>query len=464
MLIIIFSLIGIVSIISIWLYGSYNDRLEIVTNEVERSLSSSVQRYYENHETTIHQYQRQNYRSLIESEFINDLITLYPNVDSAEVKGLMDDFWKARHNHYHNLKGKTDSSKYLLPLFVLQQINFDAPALAEIDSLVALSLHEKGILVDVKVIMEQKKDWPRGRRKIFVDSQGMINTRPILVNPHTGNYLNGKFAPPVVYILLKMIWQITIAFLMIIGVIGAFIYLLVTINRQAKSAILRKSFVNNMTHELKTPVSTVVAAIEAVQRYGAKDDKEKMQRYLKISQKELSHLTGLIERVLQLNVDEVNGIVLDRSKVNMILLLTDLIELTQLGAVKEVNFDLQYEEKDSYFIDADLSLLRNVFSNLFDNAIKYSEGKVKVEVRLFKKDNFLFVQVRDFGIGISSNYHKEVFDMFFRVPHGDLHPVKGSGLGLAYVKQVVEQHGGTISLKSDVGQGAIFTIILPVEL
>lgn len=464
MLIIIFSLIGIVSIISIWLYGSYNDRLEIVTNDVERSLSNSVQRYYENHETTIHQYQRQNYRGLIEREFINDLITLYPNVDSLQVKRLMDDFWKVRHSHYHSLKGKTDSSKYLLPLFVLQQINFDAPALAEIDSLVARSLDEKDVLVHVKVIMEQKKDWARGQRKVFIDSKGMINTRPVLVNPHTSNYLKAKFAPPVVYILLKMSWQIIIAFLMIIGVVGAFIYLLLTINRQAKSAMLRKSFVNNMTHELKTPVSTVVAAIEAVQRYGAKDDKEKMQRYLKISQKELTHLTGLIDRVLQLNVDEVNGIRLDRSNVNMLLLLTDLIELTQLGAVKEVDFDLKYEEKDSFFIDADISLLRNVFSNLFDNAIKYSEGTVKVEVRLFNKDNFLFVEVRDYGIGISATYHKEVFDMFFRVPHGDLHPVKGSGLGLAYVKQVVEQHGGSVSLKSDIGEGAIFTIILPMDL
>ncbi len=463
MLIIILSLVGIMSVISIWLYGNYTNRLEIVTNEVERSLFNSVQRYYESHESTIQQNQRKNYRQFVENEFINDIIELYPNVDSVEIKKLIDNFWRAKYSHYHGNKGRGDSTRYLVPPFVLQQITFDDEVLSDIDSLLQVSIADKGIEVDVEVFLEELKGWPKGSRgKVYVDKEGMINTRPILVNPTHNYYLKAKFNQPFGYILWKMIWQLIVAFLLIIGVIGAFVYLLLTINRQNKLAILRKSFVNNMTHELKTPVATVVAAIEAVQRYGAKDDKVKMDRYLKISQNELAHLTSLIEKVLQLNVDEVNGIVLDRSRVDLVPLIHDLIELTKLGAKKEVSFTFNYNQDEPFFIEADPSHLRNVFSNLFDNAIKYSIDSVVVDVRLYRKDNFLFIEIQDQGIGISSSYQKEVFDMFFRVPHGDLHPVKGFGLGLAYVKQVVEQHGGSIQLKSEKNQGSMFTIILPV--
>jgi len=461
MLIIILSLIGIVGVISIWLYGSYTNRLEIVTNEVERSLFNTVQKFYEKNESNIQQHQKKNYRDYVEADFIKDLIKLYPNIDSLKIKELLNQFWKDKYAHYHSNKNKEGGTKGLVPPFVLQEVTFDDEALAQIDSILDVSLQDKGITFEVEVILVKLKEWPKAKgTKVEIDSLGVINSRPVLVNPTQKYFLKAKFKPPVVYILSKMIWQLLVALLLVMALVGTFIYLLWTINRQNKLALLRKSFVNNMTHELKTPVAIVSAAIEAVQRYGAKDDKAKMERYLQISQKELAHLTNMIEKVLQLDVDEINGIVLEYEQIDVIALLKDIAALNKLSTKKPVYFTFSNTEA-ALFMQGDPAHLKNVFNNLFDNAIKYSAEEVHIHIAVTKKNNLIIFEITDKGIGIASNYQKDVFEMFFRVPNGDLHPVKGFGLGLAYVKQVVESHGGTIHVNSEPHKGTTFTISLP---
>lgn len=464
MLIIMLSLIGIISVISIWLYGSYKNRLEIVVTEVERSLFNAVQYYYDTHEDTIKDGPRKSSRNFDSSSFIAELSKSYANVDSAKVQAIIDSLMEERYGSYNTRKNASNGqhiNRSIVPAFLLQQLEFDAEALDTIDSLLTNTLQEKGYLFDVAILVVKNNDRPKGyRAKVVVDSLGFINTRPILVSPLKQEFLTAQLEQPIAHILTKMFAQLTVALLLIIGLIGAFIYLLWTINRQNKMALIRKSFVNNMTHELKTPVATVMAAVEAIQRYGAKDDKVKMDRYLKISQQELAHLANMIEKVLQLDIDEVKGLVMQSSKVNVITLLEDVMELSKLGAQKSVNFNFTYTE-DPIVVAADVAHLKNVFSNLFDNAIKYSKGSVQIDITLFKRKDTVVVEIKDYGIGIASNYLGDIFEMFFRVPNGELHPVKGFGLGLAYVKQVMVQHGGSIQVRSELGKETVFILTLP---
>lgn len=457
---------GIVTVISIWLYGSYKDRLETSVTEVERSLFNAVQNYYDFHQDSIKQHHKGDFHNFDSADVVKELLKVYRDIDTAKVQSILDSLSVARFTYYNPKREKSHYStpnRSIMPPFLLEQITFDGNTLANLDSLLTNALKDKGMNFNVNVVLERMVDnHKRYRSRVFIDSEGFMSTRPILVNPPNNEFLKANFRQPISYILSKMFWQIVVAFFLIFGLIGTFGYLFWTINRQNKLALLRKSFVNNMTHELKTPVATVMAAVEAVQRYGAKDDKLKMEKYLQISQRELSHLANMIEKVLQLDMDELKGIVLMKERFDVKLLLVEVVELVELGANKEVDINLCFQE-DDYFLHGDVAHLKNVFNNLLDNAIKYSNNAAQVDVKIYKiNTNEIAIEIKDHGIGIAQIYINNIFDMFFRVPSGDLHPVKGFGLGLAYVKQVVEQHNGSIAVHSELGQGTTFTIKLAI--
>ena len=465
MFIIILSLTGIVAVISIWLYGSYKDRLETSVSEVERSLFNVVQNYYNFHQDSIKQHHKGDFHSFDSGDLVKELSKVYSGIDSSKLKVILDSLSMERFTHFNSKMEKpyyNNVSKSIMPPFLLEQISFDTSTLVTLDSLLSNVLKDKGMGFDVRIVLERMHDnQKRYRPRAYVDSLGFMSTRPMLVNPAKREFLKATFVQPVSYVLSKMFWQLVVAFLLVFGLIGTFSYLFWTISRQNKLAILRKSFVNNMTHELKTPVATVMAAIEAVQRYGAKDDKTKMEKYLQISQSELTHLANMIEKVLQLDMDEVKGIVLLKVPIDIKLLVLEVIELSKLGANKEVHVNLLVDD-DDFWLNADASHLKNVFNNLLDNAIKYSYDSAKVDVHIYKAKKDITIEIKDYGIGIAQNYIDNIFTMFFRVPSGDLHPVKGFGLGLAYVKQVVEQHGGTVAVNSELNKGTTFIVKLPL--
>ncbi|HMR19842.1 MAG TPA: HAMP domain-containing sensor histidine kinase, partial [Sphingobacterium sp.] len=159
-------------------------------------------------------------------------------------------------------------------------------------------------------------------------------------------------------------------------------------------------------------------------------------------------------------MDEVSGMVLDKSDFDLAQLIRECIETAKLHSQKAISVVFQTRAPAvMYFGDA--AHIKNVLSNLLDNAIKYSDEDVQIAVELTEDDDNLKIQVTDQGQGIPSNYMNDIFDMFFRVPKGNLHAVKGFGLGLSYVRQIVEKHGGRIAVSSKVGEGSTFTIFLP---
>ena len=219
-----------------------------------------------------------------------------------------------------------------------------------------------------------------------------------------------------------------------------------------------------MTHELKTPLATVGVALEALQSFGADRDPEQTREYLAISRQELDRLSMLVDKVLKTALFEQQSLALTPEPL-------DAAELIQqvLGTLKpqleKYGAECQYVAEGADFgLRADRVHLTNVLYNLLDNALKYSQGTPVIILRLREDATHIRLEVLDEGIGIPELYQQKIFEKFFRVPSGDVHNVKGYGLGLSYVASVVRQHGGSIAVESTLGHGSRFTIRLPRNL
>lgn len=266
------------------------------------------------------------------------------------------------------------------------------------------------------------------------------------------------------FIYKKMTGIFILSFALILLVGGIFYYSATSLISERRLAKLKNDFINNMTHELKTPVSSISLALQFIQDKNIDKTEEKKSRYLGIIQEENKRLSSQIERVLEMAKLEQKQINLNKESVSIHQVLEDVIasfemRLSQINA--KLNLHLHAQE---HLIEGDQIHLSNVFYNLIDNAIKYSKGNLDLEISSSNaKNDEIRIDVKDNGIGISSHDINRVFDKFYRVYTGDIHNVKGYGLGLSYVKNMLELHDGSVFLKSKEGEGSTFTIILPTN-
>ena len=242
-----------------------------------------------------------------------------------------------------------------------------------------------------------------------------------------------------------------------------FIYSLVIIFRQKKVSEVKNDFINNMTHELKTPISTISLSAEMLLQ---KTDvpKESVHKYARIIFEENKRLEQQVERVLNVAKLDKNELELNKETIDIreiLLQLKENFETFQKAPNSELH--LRLSEK-SHKLEGDPVHLTNVLYNLMDNAIKYSAGAVHLSVKTQISTNFLSLEFTDQGIGISKEHQKSIFDKFYRVPTGNVHNVKGFGLGLYYVKLIIEGHSGKITLISTPKQGTTFTVKLPIKV
>jgi two-component system, OmpR family, phosphate regulon sensor histidine kinase PhoR len=289
-----------------------------------------------------------------------------------------------------------------------------------------------------------------------------VQLHPVPVNPVRNLFIQASFQKPVPYILSKMSWLLLGSFVLLVLTTGCFLYMLFTILRQKKLSEIKNDFINNMTHELKTPLATVSAAVEAMQAFGALNDAQKTQLYLQVSRNELQRLSDLVEKVLHMAVEEKGELSLAIELINPNELIQEIVEQHRMKATKSVDFILD-ASSDPTWIRADRLHMGNTIHNLIDNAIKYSPEPVTIRINSRGEPQGWRFSIADNGIGIPKMYQQAIFERFFRVPTGNLHQVKGFGLGLAYVRQVVEKHGGCIEVHSEVAQGCEFVLWLPAE-
>ncbi len=232
-----------------------------------------------------------------------------------------------------------------------------------------------------------------------------------------------------------------------------------TLRAQHRLAEVKNDFINNMTHELKTPLATATAAVETLDRFGLQAEPSKARTYLRIARTELRRLADLVDQVLTIAAEERAHLVLHPEVVQPANLVQAAVSRHQLQAGKPVYYRLEMVPDD--VIRADRFHLEGAINNLLDNAIKYSTESVTIQVSSRRTAGGWQLTVQDDGIGIAGSDQAAVFDRFFRVPTGNLHPVKGFGLGLYYVRQVAEGHGGRVAVRSALGQGSTFTLWLP---
>jgi two-component system phosphate regulon sensor histidine kinase PhoR len=220
-------------------------------------------------------------------------------------------------------------------------------------------------------------------------------------------------------------------------------------------------FLNNMTHEFKTPLTNIALAGKMIIKDPAIKEEDKIKLYSEIILEENEKLRLQVEQVLSMTALERGEIPLRKTELDVHLLIRDSLKYIGLQ-IEHKQGDLKLNlEAEKFVVMGDKTHLANALSNLVDNAIKYAKFKPELTIRTFNKEQQLILVFSDKGIGIEKEYHKKVFDKFFRVPTGDVHDVKGFGLGLAYTRKIIELHGGTIELESEIGEETIFIITLP---
>ncbi|MRT93724.1 cell wall metabolism sensor histidine kinase WalK [Ancylomarina sp. 16SWW S1-10-2] len=262
------------------------------------------------------------------------------------------------------------------------------------------------------------------------------------------------------YLIAIILPQIIFAFILIGFSFFALLFAYRSYLTQERLNLLRSDFVSNITHELKIPVATAKAAMEAILNFGITDDKEKTKSYLNMVALEMNRLDNLTTRVLEHSRLENNQHPLHKEETEMNLFVERIVESVQLFYADSIN--IKYNNTpDSIYIPIDQVYIEGVIRNLIENSKKYGGNDVNITVSLWKKDLHIYVSVVDDGPGIPKKYLTKVFDRFFRVPTGDKHNVKGFGLGLSFAALVMKQHNGSIKANNLPDSGCEFTLKFP---
>lgn len=293
------------------------------------------------------------------------------------------------------------------------------------------------------------------------DVNGKIEPQKVLPKwTNQGYYFGVQFPNREAQILNQMgIWSFSSIVLLL--VIVFFAYTLFVILKQKRLSEIQKDFINNMTHEFKTPIATIAVSAEVLKDPNIIHQPERLLNYTTIIENENKRLKQHVERVLQMAKLDKEDIELKKETVS----LHEVIEEVVAGMrvpLQEKNGHLELQlTAEKVTLQADKHHLTNVIYNLLDNAIKYCKENPVITIRTKNESKGIVLEIQDNGIGISEENQKRIFQKFYRVPTGNVHDVKGFGLGLNYVKQIVEAHRGRITLESGMGKGCTFRVYIP---
>ena len=257
-------------------------------------------------------------------------------------------------------------------------------------------------------------------------------------------------------------WKSLLAALLFTGaILFCFIYTILIVFRQKKVSEMKTDFINNMTHEFKTPIATISLAADSIQSPMISGNKDKVNRFANIIKQENKRMLEQVEKVLQMAKFDRENLNLKLAKVDIHTLIQQAVDNISLQVTqKEGSIESVFQAEKS-IIEADENHISNIIHNLLDNANKYTPQKPIIKVYTKDKAESIEVIIEDNGIGLSREAQKHIFEKFYRVHTGNLHDVKGFGLGLSYVKALVTAHSGSVSVKSELGKGSRFILNLP---
>lgn len=251
-----------------------------------------------------------------------------------------------------------------------------------------------------------------------------------------------------------------LSILFIIIIITGFTLSMYQLVKQKKISEIKTDFINNMTHEFKTPIATINLALDAIKNPKVINEKEKIHRYIKMIRDENKRMHGQVENVLRMSRLEKNQIDLSKNTINMHEVIEEAIEHISLLIQSKEGVVTTHFKAISSEILGNYFHLTNTVVNILENAIKYSENAPKINVFTENTNKYFTLKIKDEGIGMSKNVQKQIFEKFYREHKGNVHNVKGHGLGLAYVKEIIEKHQGNIYVESEKGKGSTFIIKL----
>ena len=345
------------------------------------------------------------------------------------------------------------------------------PDLAIYDSLLISLLREQGL--DVPYRLEYLyTGGGKDRALPFTDTLSVRGTEgyppsvravqyDYAFNLHNSQHYRLTIEPIDMIVLRQMSGILITSFIILVILSFAFWFLIHTILKQKTLEEMKSDFTNNITHELKTPIAVAYAANDALLNFSQAEEKAQRDKYLNICQEQLQRLSGLVEQILSMSMERRKTFCLYPEELHIQEILEPLIEQHKLKADKPVRISVDINP-DGMTVLADRTHFSNILSNLIDNAIKYSHEKAEIDIHCRTvrtgTNEQAEISVTDQGIGIALEKQRHIFDKFYRVPTGNLHDVKGYGLGLFYVKTMTERHGGSVSVKSETGKGSTFTI------
>jgi|694.fasta_scaffold09510_10 two-component system phosphate regulon sensor histidine kinase PhoR len=281
-------------------------------------------------------------------------------------------------------------------------------------------------------------------------------------NKKENNYFGVHFPQLSTFLTKEMSSWFASTFVLILFMI-ILAYAIFIIFRQKRLSEIQKDFVNNMTHEFKTPLATIKISSEVLKNPNIINNPERLLNYATIINNETLHLTNQVERVLQMAKSGKDTISLNKEDFELAPNLEEIIDKTYKPLIRSRGGDIQLEVEDGLMIFADKLHFKNVIVNLLDNAIKYCREAPQIMIKAGRDQDQIKISIQDNGIGMSPENVKHIFDKFYRIPTGNLHDVKGFGLGLNYVKLIIKQHGGNIKVNSELDKGSEFCIFIPLK-
>jgi two-component system phosphate regulon sensor histidine kinase PhoR len=340
-----------------------------------------------------------------------------------------------------------------------------------IDSLLRFELHNRGIFLPFSyevttansdsLIFSSAMD-TQGKKPEFTEAntyQRAIFSNEVINDP---GKIKISFPQKSSFILGNMTATMGTTAALLFVLVFCFGYTIISILKQKKVSEMKIDFINNMTHEFKTPVSTIMIASEALKDKEIAEDKSRVARLANVIYEENLRLGSHIERVLNIARIEKNDFRLDKKPVDvneMIAVVLDSmhLKLQKCNAITTLNLDAERP-----VIIGDELHFSNVLYNLIDNAIKYSEGSPEINISTLNKNGHILIRVADKGIGMNRDQQAKIFEQFYRIPTGNLHDVKGFGLGLSYVNTIVKRLEGAISVRSEKEKGSEFELRFPI--
>ncbi len=459
------SSIGLLLIQVIWIKNAMQVKRAVFIRDVNQAMNRAIftidklryneeiinkQNYYRQYLSSFQKYDSIN-RNLMQSMFqisdSNDVsrIIKKQNRVNIAIQNLWDSYTHPSNNTFF-VKNKSKIDSLIRKNLILQKIK---------------TKYEFGIYDPQRnsMIIQKTGKYPNELIKnSFVFNLSELDS-PFDIPPKLLIYFPNEKA----FIISRLYHLLFVSFILFLIIIASFSFSIITINKQKKLSEMKNDLINNMTHEFKTPISTISLACEALRDKDIQKSEDIYNNYISVIDEENKRLGIMAEHILRSASTESGRLKLNISQINMHEIIENVVNNKQINAESlggKISLEL---EATNYILQGDKIHLTNVINNLLDNALKYTLNVPIIMVSTKDLQDDLLIAVKDNGIGISKNNQKKIFEKLYRVTTGNRHDFKGFGLGLSYAKAVVEHHNGRITVESELEKGSIFYVYLPTK-